>query len=295
MKDRELAVSIARCDEVEHAVLNKTHPCHEIVLTQAMVPSRHLPEPWYGNLSAARVLFISSNPSIDDNHDQSGENYPRAEWSNEDVGEWFVRRVDQDWDEVPVSFRHREHGSFRWRCIDGIYRGAGKNRKSPQPTWNKTHARAIELLGPDADPSENYALTEVVHCKSQREMGVSAAVSFCSSKWLNPVINTAENLRVLVVCGSKARDLWAKSFFDLPDHFGAKKRSNESQLAIARRDLFVASQFGKPVVVVYMGQPAFSSSLLNLYGPKVVEVISEIAREVIPIPSSTDALIRHFI
>jgi hypothetical protein len=46
------------------------------------------------------------------------------------------------------------------------------------PYWSSIRARARELL-PDAVPGEDYAITEIVHCKSEHEKGVREAAKTC--------------------------------------------------------------------------------------------------------------------
>ena len=64
-----LASSICDCSEVKRALDSQSHPCHKVVAVQnEMVANdksqRQRPEPWIGNLAKAKVLFLSSNPSI---------------------------------------------------------------------------------------------------------------------------------------------------------------------------------------------------------------------------------------
>ena len=46
-----------------------------------------VPEPWSGNLEHAPILFLSSNPSI-----STAELYPRWEWPDEEIADFFGRR-----------------------------------------------------------------------------------------------------------------------------------------------------------------------------------------------------------
>jgi hypothetical protein len=258
------------------------------VAVQEDGPKRHIPEAWFGNLTSARVLFISSNPSIDPAEDVTGENFPRVHWEDEAIADWVTRRVDQSWSEVPVTFRREGFKDFNWRCLDGEYRGSGSSN-SPQPTWNKTHHRAVEILGKMADPSSNYALTEVVHCKSQREIGVSSAAKICAPLWLNQIIDAAKEVRVIIICGSKAVNNWAREAFALPPEYGRRRKKTESTLTISRRDIFVTDKFGRRAVVAYMGQPAYSATLSNIYGHHVVGLLGDIAAGVRAVPESTEA------
>jgi hypothetical protein len=68
-------LSVARCPNVRICLESDVfHPCREIVESQRSggvqtYPDFQIPEPWVRELDHARILFISSNPSIgDDNH-----------------------------------------------------------------------------------------------------------------------------------------------------------------------------------------------------------------------------------
>ena len=287
--ERALAIAIARCSNVNRAIGDKSHACHEVVNFQSNTPDRHIPEAWFGNLSGAKVLLISSNPSIDLSEDETTENYPRGRWSDDEIAEWITRRADQSWSDVPVTFKKSGKKDFLWRCIDGEYRGAGPSN-SPQTTWNKTHRRVVELLGDEADPSKNYALTEVVHCKSTGEHGVASAAPVCSQTWLTRIMSIAENASVVILCGSKVLDFWARSGLRLDKEYGRGKKGGVNPALRTTRDIFVSEFSGLNRAFLYMGQPAYSSSLSNLYGPQVVAALGTIARGEAPVPEDTQQL-----
>lgn len=128
-----LLTSLALCDEVEKAKADKLHPCHEIVTYQEN--EFQLPEPWNGNIETADILFVSSNPSYDEQ-----ENYPIQNWNAEDMTSFFENRFKN----TP-----KENYSVYWKSVK---KWAGW--LIPNIQWDK------------------IALTEVVHCKSKKEYGV---------------------------------------------------------------------------------------------------------------------------
>lgn len=287
--EKSLVIQIARCKNIQNAASDRSHACHEVVNFQSNTPERHIPEAWFGNLRMAKVLFVSSNPSIDLSDSEVSENYPRSYWSDDDISEWVIRRTDQSWEKVPVTFQRPGFKDFLWRCVDDAYRGSGPSN-SPQTTWNKTHRRVVELLGDKADPSKNYALTEVVHCKSTGEVGVKNAAPTCADKWLNQIVQLAANASVLVLCGSKVVDFWARDALQLSKDYGRGKRGGLDAKLRTERDVFVTTKFGRHQVVLYMGQPAYSHSLQNLYGRGVVQVLGRIAEGEIAVPQNTTQL-----
>ncbi len=182
--DNRVLESIIHCELLARCKAGEDLPCSKIVAVQD-VPLREqqVPEPWTGHLDRARLVFISSNPSIDPR-----EAYPR--WGD-DIAE-SVRYFTDRFDGGPGQIR------------DGIY--------SPLPEggwsgavrfWAAVRQRAFELI-PDAIPGVNYALTEVVHCKSQNEIGVVEARHTCASRYLPMVLAAATEAQVFAVIGVQA-------------------------------------------------------------------------------------------
>jgi hypothetical protein len=63
--ERAVLLRVARCPLIAEALTDVTHRCHQVVATQAgPEPDRQVPEAWAGNMREARVVFLSSNPSI---------------------------------------------------------------------------------------------------------------------------------------------------------------------------------------------------------------------------------------
>ena len=132
-----LALEIARCPEVERARRLVSHPCSSIVRLQQEDPGTfQVPEGWAGNLSAARVVFLSSNPSISedgaDHRAGSAERYPRAAWADHYIADFMTRRFAPDAGHTDGD---------RFICQDGTF--------APQAVrfWTLVRRRAEELLG----------------------------------------------------------------------------------------------------------------------------------------------------
>lgn len=188
---RALLLSIARC-EVAKQVLNdaeSTHCCARIVLSQekdAITPQR-LPEPWNGQLTSAPLLFVASNPAI-----SRTELYPDSNWSDDRLVEFFEGRFGEA-DQSPISSAGR-----RVLNVNGT-------RDRANPFLSNIRMRALEL-GLER-PGIDYAVTEVVHCKSRSEkFGVKEARSICSDRYLGNVL-AASGARVFVLLGQHAA--WA--------------------------------------------------------------------------------------
>ena len=171
----KLLNEIARCEHAHHCLTNKdtTHPCYKIVSSQHVedISTFQVPEPWSGHIDKAKILFISSNPSIgEDKH------YPTAKSADDYVSEYFAMRFGGG------SLAWIQNGTRELKN-DGTY----KNIRF----WSAVKARAKEVLGNNVCPGEHYALTEVVHCKSKKEIGVSEAQEFCSDLYLKKILSAS--------------------------------------------------------------------------------------------------------
>jgi hypothetical protein len=215
-----LLLQITGCPVVAECRAGSRLACSRVVGVQSAISwsDFHVPEPWNGELESARVLFVSSNPAID-----SAELYPTPSWAD-------TERID--------FFRHRFSGgkqawtdAFRTLLKDGRYDAAPRAGKY----WAEIHNRAIELLGPEARPGIDYALTEVVHCKSSSNHGVKEARVECATRYLEPVLQVASSARVIVLVGKQAWEV----FFDrygCPPCFGVA-----TNVTIAGRGRMVVS------------------------------------------------------
>jgi len=168
---------------------SSSHPCKAIIDSQGCdeLSNFQVPEPWNGHIDRAPLLYISSNPSISD-----VEYYPRREWSDELIGDFFLNRFGggiKEW----VRDGNSE------LTVEGKY-------LSPTPYWSEIKNRSAELFGRSAVPGKDYALTEIVHCKSRKTIGVDEAIDECGSRYLQRVLKLS-GAYVLVTVGHKVGDL----------------------------------------------------------------------------------------
>lgn len=187
MKSANLLLEIARCPNVRQCIgaTSGCHPCSEIVKNQkGSYEDFHVPEPWNGNIEKAPILFISSNPSID-----SQEVYPLVSWDDAKILDYFHNRFDGRWVSIKNNrFYPRRHSGDHARASN---------------YWGKVRNHAEVLLQRSVQAGIDYAITEVVHCKSFNEFGVKSALSECSN-YLPRILGTSGAV-VLVVVGAKAR------------------------------------------------------------------------------------------
>jgi hypothetical protein len=138
-------------------------------------------------------------PSIND-----VEDYPTWGWSEAEIADFFENRFGG--------------GRKPW-VIEGARSLRADGTRSGSVTfWAGVRNRAAELLGRPAVPGEDYALTEVVRCKSQDERGVPQARRTCSDLYLRRTLE-ASAATVIVTLGEKARPT-VEAIFDGPPRLG---------------------------------------------------------------------------
>jgi hypothetical protein len=200
MSEITLLHEIAHCPHARFCRENPAaeHPCSEIVDYQRSLnlDKFQVPEPWSGHIEKAPILFLSSNPSIG-----AGGNYPNWSWSDDDMEDYFSYRFGGGRKEWIVN-------GTKSLLMDGTYSHAVK-------FWAAVRQRAMELFERDVLPGIDYALTEIVHCKSHKEIGVERAQNKCVKAYLLRTLELA-GAKVIVVLGVGARKA-IQSQFNIPE------------------------------------------------------------------------------
>ena len=194
VNDEELLLrEICWCPNIAKAQQNSNHPCYEIVNLQDPDSDEfQIPEPWSGDLTNARLLCIASNPSINPE-----EYYPSRHWSDTD-------KVD--------FFRNRFSPSSRWTDRRKVLLSDGESyTKRPVSYWSKVHAQARRAYGRTVSMGSDYAITEVVHCKSKKELNVETCRETCWNLWM-PSILRVSKANVLMLLGKHATDWFESSY-----------------------------------------------------------------------------------
>lgn len=188
---RDLLLEIARCPNIDLCYKGSSCVCNEIVRTQNSDKEKYqLPEPWNGKLETAKILVVSSNPSFSDDED-----FPQMDWDDEKIIDFFDNR------------------------FNGIYTHVTKDNKVSVNNLDGTHGKAVthwgyirnriaELLYNNCDAlvkhGEDYCLTEVVHCKSEKEAGLNSLnISECYNKYFDRIMRLS-NCKIVIIIGVTA-------------------------------------------------------------------------------------------
>jgi uracil-DNA glycosylase len=193
----KLLNDIAYCENIHKVLLdNCNSPCEKIIKSQKNDYSKlHLPEPWNGDIENCKILFISSNPSI-----SSKEKYPDSEWEKAEVKDFFINRFSKE---------------KKW--VKNELRPLLKNGDYPSPKnwvrfWAALRSMSKVLLDTKITTAGvDYAMTEIVHCKSQAEIGVADAIETCADKYLDRILKLS-NAKVIICLGDKVSKLMKKRY-----------------------------------------------------------------------------------
>lgn len=195
MDSKQLLIEITHCPIVKLAFTsNSEHPCRKIIRSQsaASLSEFQLSESWNGQIESAPILFLSSNPSID-----AVEDYPTWATTDDLVEDFFPNRFagkHKIWVKDGKSFLKK----------DGSYSKAVN-------FWSAVRKRSEELFQRDVVPGADYVLSEIVHCKSRQEIGVSDAMDFCSKRYLKEIL-TVSGAVIVVILGDKAKAMFQNLF-----------------------------------------------------------------------------------
>lgn len=194
--EKELCLKIAKDKDVKAAFGGASNAYSKICQAQkdSGIEKMHLPEPWNGKLSAAKIMFISSNPSID-----KDEEYPTEDWDDEKICGFFENRF-KNGKKTAGGEKVTKAVSF-WtgliKYTNWISEEEGleiheicKERKN----YKKYYAELNEVI----------VSTEIVHCKSQKEKGVADCEEDSHEKWTEEIVNLFTG-KVIVLFGKYAK------------------------------------------------------------------------------------------
>ncbi len=204
----DLLHEIARCPNIQQWLTSPqgNNPCSQIISVQhsshpQSLDQHQVPEPWSGDIQHAPILFLSSNPSIDEREDDEREEFPLWSWQDEWIEDFFTHRY--------------KGGRKQWIENGTRYLQLNGSRGKSVSFWSHVRNRAKELLESDVDDGVDYVLAEVVHCKSRRETGVEAALSECAKRYLRRVVELS-GAKVIVILGKHAKKA-VRDEFSIPD------------------------------------------------------------------------------
>lgn len=219
----KLLFEIANCHNFFSltTISNPEHSCDDIVNSQRdygapLKINFQLPEPWNGDIINAPILIVSSNPSFSED-----EIYPDLTWPKPIIADFFINRFKNRGPNLSWVYNHR------------ILKKSGGRGKSVR-YWSSIQKRVEELIGRNSTPGIDYCITELVHCKSVKEIGVKKALPECTKLFFAGK-NGISGACIIISIGKYARDFFKSNpeynnmpiiYLPAPNAFGPKKLSD---------------------------------------------------------------------
>lgn len=184
--------------------------CHPIFNSQGCSDIRYfqVPEPWSGDIEKAEILFVGINPGFtrDELYPKLNDNYwlqSPGLFDLSKVEDFFENRFNhKNTHQKPYVTITNKQGklSFSVRMNDGSYMNA-------RGYWNYIQSISDFLLKRPTTPGKDYALTELVHCKSRKIRCIkTGCYKKCANSFFNDILSVATNLKYLIVIGLKIKD-----------------------------------------------------------------------------------------
>ena len=193
MPVKDLCIKIARCTQLG------VFPCDKIASVQSNCILKQMPEPWNGHLATAEIMFIGSNPSID-----FDEYFPNIGWDNDDIYDFFEDRFKNG---KIVKSTGKKASVRYWnslkKYIIWIHQALQSASLSEEMTIDENIVRSL---------IPNIVSTEIVHCKSKGEYGVSECQKVCFDKWMDKIFSEFKNGhgKYVILLGKKAHSFEKK-------------------------------------------------------------------------------------
>lgn len=189
---KNILFEIAYCENIKKVQSNdgKLNCACKTIVDLQEESKFQLPEPWNGDIENCRILYVSSNPSINQK-----EKYPTKDWEEKEVLDFFKNRFSKDKKWVEEELRPL--------CIDDNGKEYYPPPKKWVRFWGALRSISRDLLKTDnVIPGKDYAMTEIVHCKSTKERGVAEALDICAEKYLDKIFNISAS-KLIVCLGTK--------------------------------------------------------------------------------------------
>lgn len=208
-----LAFEITSCNEIELAIRDSAHPCHQVVswqkekwrLTVQSINESpmHRPEAWTGNLTKAPIIFISSNPSF--NLEENFPNWQASLWSKSQILDFAMNRFSVDFNR---KYGATQSGTLA-NCDKTIEKDGNFSQKRVRYwSWvRKLVSFILDKSESEVSAIDDYVMTEIVHCKSKYEKGVVSARKKCKDKYLERIITLSPAKLIFVIGKNAALDM----------------------------------------------------------------------------------------
>lgn len=185
---------------------NSNSVCNALYKSQqcASIADFQIPEPWNGDIENAPILFVELNPGFLD-----VELYPK-------LGNPYWLQANGGFDEAKVEdfFEHRFNSCYEYVQYPNKTKIiSGQHKLLRHTFWGYVKSIADKILNRDSNPGVDFAITEIVHCKSRNTSCIhSKCYDVCFDQHFNNILSLAQHLQFMVVLGSATRKRISKHF-----------------------------------------------------------------------------------
>lgn len=199
---KDIILDIARCKEIKEAYENSNHACNKVVAVQKnVVNSIQCPEAFNGHIDQAEFLIVGSNPAY-------------ISWESDDV---ICKRKG-------IKRFPSQNDNDKYICdfyYNRFLEESGEERKFVSERflticekiayWSDVEVdKELSLESVKQKYRSKIAFTEIVHCKSNKEEGVSEACNKCVEKYFKRILNlffANSTKKTIILCGDKVQKL----------------------------------------------------------------------------------------
>tara|TARA_B100000315_G_scaffold253838_1_gene293554 strand:+ start:405 stop:1163 length:759 start_codon:yes stop_codon:yes gene_type:complete len=183
-EDKKLLVDICRCPNIKDVLINnkENNPCFQTIKSQNKdYDNFQVPEPWSGDITRAKIVFLLCNPSISEN-----ENFPTHKNKNEELEDFFI---------------NRHNGDRPGKYINGDVVIYSNDKTKRIPTQSEIKQVAQHIFGKSCIPGKDYAQLEITHCKTLNKNALSpSSINECVSRHFFRTIELIK-AKLIVSCG----------------------------------------------------------------------------------------------
>lgn len=205
---KEIAWDIINCGLDNAPDPNKD--CNPLYASQSCNNAQdfQIPEPWNGDIINAPILFVGLNPGF-----TSDELYPK-------IGDpYWVQKPDTlDASKVEDFFENRFNGVYVEHSNGQRFSIMTTSKQfrvlRGRTFWGYIKSIADKILNTsNSNPGVDFAITEIVHCKSKNIACIPAkCYEECLNNHFDNILSIAQNLKYIVIIGQQARNRIAKHF-----------------------------------------------------------------------------------
>lgn len=203
----DLILAIAKCKEIteKNAYKDKNHACNKVVIAnKKKLDQFQCPEPFDGKIDKAEYLILSSNPAYDLKETTEKEKYTVENKMKFPCIYEKDKSID---DNYIIDFFYNRLSRYKNKTyLTNCMKIAKWVTASDDWAYSELTTKGKDEFKDEY--RDKICLAEIVHCKSNKEVGVEEACSKCAEKYLDYILkffceNKEGKKLYIILCGDK--------------------------------------------------------------------------------------------